>query len=629
MSVGETIERPKARQSVQPHHIKPTLVVRFAGDSGDGVQLAGHQFATAAASGGADLMTLPEFPAEIRAPTGTTFGVSAYQVQFGPGEVLTPGDEADILIAFNPAAFVTNIQFLKRGGTVVYDEGAFNERAYVKANIADNPVDESEAAPYRALPIAIEKRTLEAVAEFGLGRKDGARAKNFWALGLSLWLCGQSPDATIKWIERRFAKEPALLGGNVAAVKAGYSYGETMELSLPDAVDLKHGHVRGARSRMTSGTDAMALGVAAAGALAGRPVFYCSYPITPASALLHALAKLKAGVRTFQAEDEIAAVCAAIGASYAGGLGFTASSGPGLSLKTEALGLAVTAELPLVVIDVQRAGPSTGMPTKPEQADLHMAVFGRHGESPLPVLAPATPADCFDTVIDAARIAIEAMTPVIVLSDAYLANAINDWEMPTIDELNPFKERTAANGGEPITAFTRDPETLGRVWATPGTPGLIHRVGGIEKDSVTGNISYDPENHEEMVRTRAEKVARVANRNDRAMIQEGPDEGDLLVIAWGSTYGPVRQAVRNLAEAGHAVAHLHLRQLWPLPAGLEAIMKRYKRIVCAEMNTGHLTAMLRSTYLLPVEPVTQISGRPFLVSALEHEFAARLKGGVR
>jgi 2-oxoglutarate ferredoxin oxidoreductase subunit alpha len=626
MSLSDITERQAAPPRPKKDRERQALVVRFAGDSGDGVQLAGHQFATAAASEGADLMTLPEFPAEIRAPAGTTFGVSAYQVQFGPGEVLTPGDEADVLVAFNPAAFVTNIQFLKPGGTVVYDEGAFNERAYVKAGIAGNPLDDSGHAHYRTIAIAMTQRTLESVAEFGLGRKDGSRAKNFWALGLSLWLCGQSPDASIAWIEKRFAKEPALLGGNRAALKAGYAYGETMELSIPEVVDLQHAPARSARARMISGTDAMALGVAAASALSGRPIFYCSYPITPASALLHALAKLKTGVRTFQAEDEIAAACAAIGASYAGGLGVTASAGPGIALKTEALGLAVTAELPLVVLDVQRAGPSTGMPTKPEQADLDMAVLGRHGESPLPVLAPATPGDCFDIVIDAARIAIDAMTPVIVLSDAYLANAISDWEAPEIESLKPFPRRQAGDGETPITAFTRDPETLGRQWIAPGTPGLIHRVGGIEKDAVTGNISYDPDNHEQMVRLRAEKIARVAERNERAMIQEGPESGDLLVIGWGSTFGPIRQATRNLRNAGRTVAHLHLRQLAPLPAGLDAILKRYKRIVCAEMNTGQLAAMLRAAFLLPVEPVTQISGRPFLVSTLEAEFFARLKG---
>jgi 2-oxoglutarate/2-oxoacid ferredoxin oxidoreductase subunit alpha len=631
MSLGETIERMAEAEEPRPASRSgaTALVVRFAGDSGDGVQLAGHQFATAAASEGADLMTLPEFPAEIRAPAGTRFGVSAYQVQFGRGEVLTPGDEADVLVAFNPAAFVTNIPFLKRGGTVIYDEGAFNERAYAKAGLEESPVDESGAAPYRAMPVAMTQRTLEAVAEFGLGRKDGSRAKNFWALGLSLWLCGQSPDATTAWIERRFAKDAALLGGNRAALKAGYAYGETMELALPEAIDVRGVRDRSRHLRMTSGTEAMALGVVAAGALSERPIFYCSYPITPASALLHALAKLKAGVRTFQAEDEIAAACAAIGASYAGGLGFTASSGPGLSLKTEAIGLAVTAELPLVVLDVQRAGPSTGMPTKPEQSDLEMAVFGRHGEAPLPVLAPATPGDCFDTVIDAARIAIEAMTPVIVLSDAYLANAISEWETPSIANLPSFARRNGGNGSDPVTAFTRDPETLGRQWIAPGTPGLVHRIGGLEKDSVTGNISYDPANHQEMTRLRAEKIARVANRNDRALIHEGPEEGELLVVGWGSTFGTIRQATRNIANTGRAVAHLHLRQLSPLPAGLEAKLRRYRQVVCVEMNSGHLTAMLRSAFLLPVQPITQVSGRPFLVSTLEAEFSARLKGHVQ
>lgn len=627
MSLGDLTERPATRSSPTKPHQRSALVVRFAGDSGDGVQLAGAQFATAAAADGADIMTLPEFPAEIRAPTGTRFGVSAYQVQFGSDEVLTPGDEADVLVAFNPAAFVTNIGFLKRGGTVIYDEGAFTERAFIKAGLDADPVDHSDNAPYRLLPVEITKRTLEAVADFGLGRKDGERAKNFWALGLAFWLTGQSPEATLSWSNRRFAKNQPLRDANAAALKAGMAYGETMELALPEVADFTpSASAHGPRTRMISGTEAMALGVAAAGALSECGVFYCSYPITPASSLLHALAKMRSGIRTFQAEDEIAAACAAIGASYAGELGVTASSGPGIALKTEALGLAVTAELPLVVIDVQRAGPSTGMPTKPEQADLEMAIFGRHGESPLPVLAPMSPADCFAIMVDAGRIAIEAMTPVIVLSDAFLANAVDNWDAPDIDTLAPIRRPAAPPGSDAVTAFSRDPETLARQWIAPGTPDLMHRVGGLEKDSVTGNISYDPDNHEQMVRLRAEKVARVAERNDRALIHDGPEAGDLLVIGWGSTYGAIRHAVRNLSETGHRVAHLHLRQLWPLPAGLEDILRRYDRVVCAEMNSGQLTAILRSTFLLPVEPVTQISGRPFLVSDLQAEFAARLKG---
>jgi 2-oxoglutarate ferredoxin oxidoreductase subunit alpha len=626
MGVGDAVEQPKVRKKPAVEPAIRSQVVRFAGDSGDGVQLLGGQFAIAAAAQGADLMTLPDFPAEIRAPTGTTFGVSAYQVQFGSGEVLTPGDEADMLVAFNPAAFVTNIEFLKRGGTVLIDEGAFNERAYVKAGISDDPVDHGESAPYRVISAEIAKRTLESVAEFGLGRKDGTRAKNFWALGLSLWLCGQSPEQTLQWVAKRFKVNAALAEANAAALKAGYAYGETMELALPDVVQITRAPNRSGRARMTSGTEAMALGVAAAGALSGKSVFYCSYPITPASALLHSLAKLKTGVRTYQAEDEIAAISAAIGASYAGQLGVSASAGPGLSLKTEALGLAVTAELPLIVIDVQRSGPSTGMPTKPEQADLDMAIFGRHGESPLAVLAPATPSDCFNIMLDAARIAIEATTPVIVLSDAFLANAVSDWPLPDPDSLPDLRPRFNGAGSDPITAFSRDPDTLARRWIAPGTPGLAHRVGGLEKDSVTGNISYDPDNHEHMVRLRAEKIARIADRAEHAMLQEGPDEGDLLVIGWGSTYGPILQAVRNLTKAGEKVTHLHLRQLWPLPSGLEEKLRGFKHLVCPEMNTGQLTALLRSTYLLPVEAVTQINGRPFSVSGLEAEFSARLTG---
>ncbi len=624
MSLGEAGERPLVRSKPAAESAQRGQVVRFAGDSGDGVQLLGGQFAIATAAMGADLMTLPEFPAEIRAPTGTTFGVSAYQVQFGPGEVLTPGDEADMLIAFNPAAFVTNIEFLRRGGTVVVDESAFNERAFAKAGLSGDPVDRGDGAAYKVISAEIAKRTLESVADYGLGRKEATRAKNFWALGLSLWLCSQSPEQTLQWIAERFKANPSLAGANAAALKAGFAYGETMELALPDVVQITRAPNRSGRARMTSGTEAMALGVAAAGALSGKSVFYCSYPITPASALLHSLAKLKTGVRTFQAEDEIAAVCAAIGASYAGQLGVSASAGPGLSLKTEALGLAVTAELPLIVIDVQRAGPSTGMPTKPEQTDLDMAIFGRHGESPLAVLAPATPADCFSIMLDATRIAIEATTPVIVLSDAFLANAVSDWPVPDPDSLPDLRPRADGAGADPVTAFTRDPDTLARQWIAPGTPGLAHRVGGLEKDSVTGNISYDPENHEHMVRLRAEKIARIADRAEHAMLQEGPDDGDLLVIGWGSTYGPIRQATRNLKRAGKKVTHLHLRQLWPLPSGLEEKLRSFSHLVCAEMNTGQLTAILRSTYLLPVEAVTQINGRPFLVADLEAAFSTRL-----
>jgi 2-oxoglutarate ferredoxin oxidoreductase subunit alpha len=597
-------------------------VVRFAGDSGDGIQLAGVQFARAAARGGAWLMTLPEFPAEIRAPAGTTFGVSAYQIQFGSGEVLTPGDEADMLVALNPAAFITNIAFLKRGGTVIVDDGAFNARGFAKAKIAEDPVDESAGAPYRAIRVDISKRTLEAVEACGVGRKDAMRARNFWALGLALWLADQPTVAGEEWISARFVDEPDIAATNAAALKAGHAYGETMELALSHPVAELDRAARPAAARMISGTDAMALGIAAVGALTGRPVTYCSYPITPASVLLHALARMPEGVRTFQAEDEIAAVTAAIGAAYAGAIGVSASSGPGISLKTEGLGLAVAAELPLIVIDVQRAGPSTGMPTKPEQSDLDMAIFGRHGEAPVAVLAPATGADCFQIMIDAARIATRAMTPVIVLSDAFLANAVSEWVPPDPDTLEPIG---VAGTGD---VAGRRPDTLTLDWVTPGTPGSERRVGGLEKDVQSGNISYDPDNHEAMVAMRAEKLARAVALTERPSLHNGPDEGELLVIGWGSTFGAVRQAVGNLRDAGRSVAHLHLRQLWPLPTGLGETFARYRRVAAVELNTGQLARILRAETLTPVEPVTQINGRPFRVDTVEHALA-RLLDGVR
>ncbi len=596
------------------------LVVRFAGDSGDGVQLAGLRFATEAAGHGADLMTLPEYPAEIRAPAGTTFGVSAYQVQFGAGEVLTPGDEADLLVAFNPAAFATNLSFLKPGGTLVVDESAFRAKAVARVGLPEAPLDAAEER-YRVLRVDISRRTLEAVAEHGLGRKESLRARNFWALGLALWLCGEETEATLGWIDRQFARVPESLGVNRSALVAGHAYGETMELAeaRPKGTEAALPAEVSRNSRMISGTEAMALGIAAVGALSGRAVHYCSYPITPASALLHAVARQKQGLTTFQAEDEIAAICAAIGAAYAGSIGVTASSGPGLALKTEAMGLAIAVELPLLVIDVQRAGPSTGMPTKPEQSDLTMAIYGRHGEAPLPVFAPATPGDCFSIMIDAARAALKAMTPVIVLSDAFLANAVSEWTPPDIDSLPGIDTALLADGAQ-----KRDPETLARPWVTPGVVGGAFRVGGLEKDAESGNISYDPDNHAAMVAMRAEKIARLARPGDRALLQEGPELGDLLAISWGSSFGSVRQATRNLRAAGHSVAHLHLRRLWPLPPELAEILPRYRRLVSAELNLGQLAGILRSTYLLPVEVCSQVNGRPFPVSTLEAAFAERL-----
>ena len=604
------IDHERALERSGDRSARTSTVVRFAGDSGDGIQLAGVQFARSAADGGAWLMTLPEYPAEIRAPAGTTFGVSAYQIQFGSGEVLTPGDEADMLVAFNPAAFITNIDFLRDGGTVVIDEGTFNARGFAKAKLGADPVDESAAARYRTIRVDISRRTLEALEAFGVGRRDAMRARNFWALGLALWLNEQPTSACERWIAERFAADRTIADANAAALRSGHAYGETMELAPSQPLPVLAKTKRASRARMISGTDAMALGIVAVGALSARPVTYCSYPITPASALLHALARMPEGVRTFQAEDEIAAISAAIGASYAGTIAVTASSGPGLSLKTEGLGLAVAAELPLIVVDVQRAGPSTGMPTKPEQSDLDMAVHGRHGESPVAVLAPATSEDCFHVMIDAARLAIRAMTPVIVLSDAFLANAVSEWVPPDIAALEPVLTPDAATPG-------RDPDTLVRCWVAPGTPERETRVGGLEKDRASGNISYDPDNHEAMVALRAEKLARAAGVVGRPTLHDGPEDGDLLVVGWGSTFGAIRQASRNLRGRGHPIAHLHIRQLWPLPDGLGDIFERYRRIACAELNTGQLTRILRAETLRDVRPVSQINGRPFRIDTLE------------
>ena len=613
---------PARDQSKTSH--RRGLVVRFAGDSGDGVQLAGLQFARATQHGGAKLMTLPEFPAEIRAPVGTVFGVSAYQVHFGAEEILTPGDDCDVLVAFNPAAFVTDIGFLTRGGVVIIDEDTFDERAFRKAGIDSDPVDEN--AFYSVIRVPISKQTLESVAEFGLGRKAALRAKNFWTLGFTLWFCSQTPETTLTWVAKRFAADPDVGGANAAALKAGFAFGETMEVILPQVDEPIAAARESETSRLASGTQTMALGIVASGVLLERPIFYCSYPITPATALLHDLAKLKSGVRTFQAEDEIAAACAAIGASYAGGIGVTASSGPGLSLKTEAIGLAIAAEIPLIVIDVQRAGPSTGMPTKPEQSDLNMAIFGRHGEAPIPVLAPATPADCFTVMIDAARIATTSMTPVIVLSDAFLANAVTEWTPPSMESLEAFaiKPQSTGSDGSADAWFKRDEKTLARPWIVPGTPDQMHRTGGLEKDAVTGNISYDPANHQDMVRLRAEKIARVTTTATKPFSLDGPEDGELLVVGWGSTYGAIRRAVSRMNDAGNKVGHLHIRQLWPLPAGIGDILSRYKSVVCVELNTGQLTAILRSTYLVAVEPITKTAGRPFGVSDLKAQFQAHL-----
>ena len=604
----------------------PRTVVRFAGDSGDGIQVLGGEFAKAVALEHHDLLTLPDFPAEIRAPAGSTFGVSAFQIQFGGDGVLTPGDEVDVLFAFNPAALKTNLDTLKRGGLVIVDTDAFSPRNLKRAGYAANPLEDDALAGYRLMQIGITRQTTEAVASTGVGRKQAVRAKNFWSLGLCFWLFGGDRAPTTAWIQSKFSSMPDVVASNVAALNAGHAYGETMELDAGDAAHGRDAELHHGVFRTITGTDAMGLGLAAVAALSGCKLTYCSYPITPASALLHFLASLKGrGIVTFQAEDEVAAITAAIGTSYAGGLGVTASAGPGLSLKTEALGLAVAVELPLLVIDVQRAGPSTGMPTKPEQSDLNLALYGRHGEAPLPVLAPATSSDCFRITIEAARIAMTYMTPVIILSDAYIANAAGPWELPELDTLQSIAPtyRSDPAGFEP---FARDPDTLARPWAKPGTPALAHRIGGLERADGSGNISYDPDNHQRMTELRAEKIARVADDGLDHEIDSGANSGDLLVIGWGSTYGAIEDAVGRLRRVGHAVSHLHLRQIWPLPKELDAILARFRGVAVVEMNQGQLVRLIRSEFLVDARSITQTSGQPFKVGTVEAALRGMLDG---
>ncbi len=605
----------------EPH----AAVVRFAGDSGDGVQVLGTEFAKSSALAGHGLMTFPEFPAEIRAPAGTTFGVSAYQIQFGGDDVRTHGELADVLIAFNPAALKTNLTSLRQGGTIVADEGAFSARNLEKAGYAESPLEDGSLDGYQVLTIDITRLTHEAVADTGVGRKQATRSKNFWALGFAYWMFDRDRGPTRDWLEARFAATPEVAAANIAALDGGHIFGETSEIDVtPVQTHVAKAHPEPGTYRTVTGTDAIVYGVAAVAALSGLRATYCSYPITPASAMLHGLARLKGkGVQTFQAEDEIAAACAAIGASYAGGLGVVGSSGPGIALKAESLSLAVASELPLIVIDVQRAGPSTGMPTKPEQADLYMAIHGRHGESPMPVFAPATVGDCFDIIIRAAHVATTYMTPVMILSDAYLANAAQPWALPDVSALPDLTPtfRTDAEGFQP---FQRDPKTLARPWAVPGTPGLAHRVGGLERASDSGHISYDPDNHAHMTALRAEKMERIAQDQPAATVTAGASSGDLVVLGWGATYGALRAATEELVADGLSVGHIHLNQLWPLPRGLEDLLRAYRKVVVAELNTGQLRAIIRGQYLIDAVGLNQVTGQPFRTGTIIEGLRAAL-----
>ena len=597
---------------------RESVVIRFAGDSGDGMQVTGSRFTVETALAGNDLTTFPDFPAEIRAPAGTTYGVSAFQIQFGAGDIMTPGDAVDVLVAMNPAALKVDLKDLRLGGSILVDTGAFSERNLTKAGFPANPLEDGSLAPYQVLTFDITRLTTEAVKAFGLSTREAHRCRNMWALGLMLWMYGRDRQVTIDWLRRKFADRPELAQANVAALNAGHAFGETAEMSeqlvgytVPSAP------VAPGRYRTVSGTEALAWGLIAGMRGAGlEKMIFAGYPITPASLLLHTLANLKAhGVITFQAEDEIAAIGAAIGAAYAGALGVTSSSGPGMALKTEMLGLAIATELPIVVVDSQRAGPSTGMPTKAEQSDLFQAVHGRNADAPLAVIAAATAVDCFDVAIEAVRIATTYMTPVIVLSDAYLAHAAEPWRLPDAAALPrfPVRFRTDPAGFHPLL---RDPATLARAWAVPGTPGLEHRIGGLEKDYDTGHISYDPDNHARMTRARAAKIAGIANDIPPQRVALGDDHGAVAVVGWGSTYGAIHRAVREARADGLDVSHIHLRYLSPFPHNLGELLQRFGRILVPELNTGQLVHLLRAAYLVPAEGLSKVAGKPFKVAEI-------------
>ena len=609
-----------------PREERESVVVRFAGDSGDGMQLTGGQFTLATAIAGNDLATFPDFPAEIRAPVGTTYGVSAFQINFGGRTIKTAGDAPDVLVAMNPAALKVNIGDLREGGLAILDSGTFNDRNLQKAGFQGNPLADGSLDAYRTIEIDISKLTLEALKESALNKKESLRCKNLWTLGLVYWLFGRDRQPTIDWLNQKFSKREAIANANIAALNAGHAFGETAE--MPDGITayiVPPADIAPGLYRNITGFEALAWGLAAGSILSRRPLMFASYPITPASTLLHALATMKdLGVTTFQAEDEIAAVCAAIGASYAGSIGVTSSSGPGVALKGEGIGLAITTELPLIIVNSQRAGPSTGMPTKTEQSDLYQSVYGRNADAPLVVLSARSPSDCFEVAIEATRIAAKYMTPVILLTDGYVANAAEPWLIPDLSQFTPMpvELRTDPEGFHP---FLRDEDTLARVWAIPGTPGLEHRIGGIEKAYDSGHISYDPANHQLMTDTRAAKVNGVANDIPDQSLEAGPEQGPLAVVGWGSTYGPISRAVYNLRNEGLNVSHIHIRHIWPLPRNLEALLGSFEQVLVPEMNNGQLLTVLRSEYLVPAEGLNKVSGQPFKISEIEDAIRVRLE----
>ncbi len=593
------------------------VTIRFAGDSGDGMQVTGTQFTRTAAVFGNDISTLPDFPAEIRAPAGSLPGVSGFQISFSSSDIHTPGDEPDVLVAMNPAALKANIGDLPPGGALIVNTDAFTGPNLQKVGYGTNPLTDGSLKPFTVFEIPISALNTRALTGLDMTNKQIDLTKNFFALGIMFWLYERSMEPTLQWIDQKFGKRPVIAEANARALKAGYAFGETTEI-FHTHYRVAPAHLPPGRYRNITGNEATALGFVVASRKASRPLFYGSYPITPASDILHQLSGYKDfGVTTFQAEDEIAAIGSAIGASYGGALGMTGTSGPGIALKSEAMNLAVMVELPLIVIDVQRAGPSTGMPTKNEQSDLLQVMFGRNGDSPIAVVAPATPGDCFDMAFEAVRIALRSMTPVVYLSDAFLATGSEPWAIPSVDDLPDISvpNRTDRAGFQP---YSRDPVTLARPWAVPGTPGLEHRIGGLEKADVTGNVSYDPDNHHRMQLLRVEKIARIAN--DIAELEVyGPDRGDLLILGWGSTYGAIRSAVERLQAQGRSVAHAHLRHLNPFPRNTGDVVRSYRRVLIPEVNLGQLLLLIRARYLIDAVGYDRVRGKPFRIAEIEEE----------
>jgi 2-oxoglutarate ferredoxin oxidoreductase subunit alpha len=604
---------------------KERVVVRFAGDSGDGMQLTGDRFTNATALVGNDLATLPDFPAEIRAPAGTLAGVSAFQIHFASRDIVTPGDAPNVLVAMNPAALKTNLRDLERGGTLIVNEDAFIDRNLEKAGYDSDPLADDSLDGYQVYKVPMTSITLRATEGIGITKKEAERAKNMFALGLVSWMYGRPTEVTTKWLEKKFAGKAEILQANLAAFKAGYNFGETTEL-FAHTYEVKRAPAAPGTYRNVSGATALAWGLIAASVKSGLPIFYASYPITPASELLHELSRHKNfGVRTLQSEDEIAAAGAALGAAFGGHLGVTGTSGPGLDLKQEMIGLAVILELPMIIVDIQRAGPSTGMPTKTEAADLLAAMWGRHGESPLPIVASRTPAECFDAAIEAVRIAVKYRTPVILLSDTFLGNSSEPWKLPNVDDLRQIdpKFATQPNHDDGFMPYLRD-DNLARPWAVPGTPGLIHRIGGLEKEDVSGNISYEPENHERMTHLRAAKVARIAEDIPPLEVDDETGDAELLVLGWGSTYGAIVAGLRRVRGGGKKVAAAHLTHLNPLPRNTGDVLRSYRKVLIPEMNMGQLARIVRSEFLVDADSYTKVQGQPILAHEMEDEILRRL-----